>query len=496
MAENKTIIIIGGGVAGMSAGIYAQKNGFSSSIIEKHTIAGGICTAWYRKGYKFDYSIQWLVGTKEGAFHDTMEETGILGKDVEVLYADVHNRNVAKDGSDFIIYTKLRKWRRYLLNLSPHDFVAINKLCRDIRRASTLKPFADAPALRTKWRYVMNLFKSFPSIYVALRTKGMSYRDYIESLGFKNEGLKTKLLNVYGEDNFASFAFLLIMGWYLKKNAGYPMGGSLCVAQRMHQKYESLGGKMLFKKEVTEIIVENNKAKGVRLEDGTVLNADYVVSTGDGYSTIYKLLNGNYITKKIENAYRHWELFGSIVQVSFGINKVLNMDYHVQVVLSKGEKIGSNTLKHSYRILNYGFDPSMSPQGKTAILIRFESPYEFWKKLNKEEYQTEKKLIENDARRLLEKNFPGVSEYIEICDVATPLTTVRYTGAFKGSYEGFLPTKKNIINEISQKLPNLDHFYMAGQWLFPGGGIPPSVQSGKWAIQLICHDEKKKFVSK
>ena len=81
----KKILIIGGGVSGMSVGIYAQINGFDSLIIEKHSIPGGICTAWYRKKYRFDYSIQWLVGTKEGAFHDTMCETGILDENVQII---------------------------------------------------------------------------------------------------------------------------------------------------------------------------------------------------------------------------------------------------------------------------------------------------------------------------------------------------------------------------------------------------------------------------
>ena len=45
-------------------------------------------------------------------------------------------------------------------------------------------------------------------------------------------------------------------------------------------------------------------------------------------------------------------------------------------------------------------------------------------------------------------------------------------------------------------LPKLHNFYMCGQWLFPGGGLPPAAQSGKWVIQLICKKEHKKFVNK
>ena len=54
MPREKSIIIIGGGIAGLSAGCYAQMNGYQSQIFEMHHLPGGLCTAWERKGYVFD----------------------------------------------------------------------------------------------------------------------------------------------------------------------------------------------------------------------------------------------------------------------------------------------------------------------------------------------------------------------------------------------------------------------------------------------------------
>jgi hypothetical protein len=56
-----------------------------------------------------------------------------------------------------------------------------------------------------------------------------------------------------------------------------------------------------------------------------------------------------------------------------------------------------------------------------------------------------------------------------------------------------MPSSKNLMDNLNPVLPRLKKFYMAGQWLFPGGGLPPAGQSGKWAIQYICREEKKKF---
>ena len=62
--SKKIIIIIGAGIAGLSAGCYGQINGFNAGIFEMHNISGGLCTSWERKGYIFDGCIHFLMGSK------------------------------------------------------------------------------------------------------------------------------------------------------------------------------------------------------------------------------------------------------------------------------------------------------------------------------------------------------------------------------------------------------------------------------------------------
>lgn len=145
--------------------------------------------------------------------------------------------------------------------------------------------------------------------------------------------------------------------------------------------------------------------------------------------------------------------------------------------------------------MNYWFDTTMAPEGKTSIALRFESPWELWEKMDEAAYQAEKLQIAKDATALLEKEYPGILEFIEVTDVATPKTDVKYTGVKDGAYEGFFPSKHNLMKSLKMQLPKLRNFYMAGQWLYPGGGLPPSAQSGKWVIQLICKKEKQKFIA-
>jgi hypothetical protein len=207
------------------------------------------------------------------------------------------------------------------------------------------------------------------------------------------------------------------------------------------------------------------------------------------------MLEGKYLNEKISNAYKNWKLFPPLVQVSFGINKKIESEGPSEMWIVKDQSIGRTKLDNGYSFMNYSFDNTMAPEGKSVIVMRFDSQWELWKDIARADYQKEKEKIEEDARKLLEKRYPGISSFIEVCDVATPVTDVKFTGVWKGSYEGFMPSSKNLMDSLNPVLPGLNNFYMAGQWLSPGGGLPPAAQTGRWAIQLICKQERTPFKS-
>jgi len=488
------VLIIGGGVAGLSAGIYSAMNGFDTEILEMHSVAGGQCTAWDRKGYRFDYCLHWLVGTSKGAFHDIWKETHVLTDKTEIVDHEIHSQIIGKDGNPFIIYANIDRWEQYLLEIAPEDARPIRTMCREMRKSALLEPFALPPELRSPLDYLRILPKMFPIIRLVGKFGRLTCSEYFGKLNFKSERIKSALFSMYGNRNFSALAFIFMLGFFNQKNAGYIRGGSYPLAQRMVERYTSLGGRISCKKKVERIIVENHTAKGVVLTDGTILRADYVIGAADGHSMIYKMLGGNYVSKLIDHAYRNWELFSPLVQVSFGIGKELPADAPIVLDFSRDLSIGSTPLQYGYSLMNYTYDDTMAPAGKTTVVMRFESPWKIWEKLDGEAYKEEKRRIEKDAVACLESHYPGVGQFIEVVDVATPKTDVKYTGVKEGAYEGFMPARENMMKTIRMQLPQLKNFYMAGQWLFPGGGLPPSAQSGKWAVQLICKKRKQKFI--
>ncbi len=491
----KKIVIIGGGIAGLSAGIYAALNGFDTEILEMHSVAGGQCTAWDRKGFRFDYCLHWLVGTSKGPFYDIWRETNVINDQTEIIDHDIHSRIIDNHGNEFIIYSNIDQWEQYLNKMAPEDSKAIGKMCSDMRKSALLKPFAQPPDIRSPLDYIKVIPVMLPIFKVVRKFGRLTCKEYFDKLNFKNERLKSVFYDMYGNRNFSALAFIFMLGWYNQKNAGYIKGGSYPLAQRMVEKFEQIGGQISYRKRVEKIVVENNLAKGVILKDGKKVDADYVIGTSDGYTMIYKMLEGKYVSKKIDFAYKNWELFTPLVQVSFGINQSIPSEAPIIINVTKGLRIGMTDLDYGFSVMNYSYDPTMAPEGKTTIVMRYDSPWKLWENLAGVDYKNEKKQIEKDAVECLETIYPGIAAHIEVIDVATPLTDVRYTGVKDGAYEGFMPAKENMMKSLDMTLPKLQNFYMAGQWLFPGGGLPPSAQTGKWTVQLICKKEKKRFIS-
>lgn len=119
----KKIIIIGAGIAGLSAGCYARMNGYEAEIYEMHDKPGGLCTSWKREGYTIDGCIHWLIGSNpNSSFYKLWSELGaVQGR--RMLYPGVFYRYTDSDGRTLVIYCDADKLEAHLKEISPQDSV-------------------------------------------------------------------------------------------------------------------------------------------------------------------------------------------------------------------------------------------------------------------------------------------------------------------------------------------------------------------------------------
>ena len=148
----KKVAIIGAGISGLSAGCYAAMNGYRAEIFESHTLPGGLCTSWNRKGYTVDGSCHWVVGSGPGSpFHRIWEELGAL-KDRTFVDYEYFARFRDTNGREFTLYNDIDRLERHMKELSPQDAEPAEELCTLIRRFRGFgMPAGKPPSSWVRW---------------------------------------------------------------------------------------------------------------------------------------------------------------------------------------------------------------------------------------------------------------------------------------------------------------------------------------------------------
>jgi phytoene dehydrogenase-like protein len=498
-SNHKSIIIIGAGFAGMAAGIYARLNGYNAGIFEMHTLPGGLCTSWRRQGFTFDGCIHWLVGSSPASgIHDIWEQTGI-SENRKFVDLDEYFRIEDNQGRTLIFYNDVDRLEKHLLDFSPADREPINEFIDGIRMCTHFQVPSKHDSFFRKIGKRLAIFRLFLMNGKKMKTWMNTTAEEFASK-FTDPLLKEAFMQMWIPE-FSMFFMLFTFAYLHNRNAGYPIGGSRPMSEAMEARFKQLGGTVKYNSRVTGIITSDGVAKGVRLENGQEFMADRIISAADGHSTIFNLLGGTYGDRNSRTPYEKWPLFPPLIFISYGINRSFS---DVAKTVSgitfqlKEEVTICEEKRNWLQVHIFNQDPTLAPEGKTVMTVMLKTDYDYWKNLARDRmaYVEKKNEIASVLTGLLEQRFPGITEQVEVTDVATPLTFERYTGNWKGSFEGWLITPHNagtIMKPMDQTIAGLKNFYMCGQWVEPGGGLPTSVMSAQRLIKRICKEDHLKF---
>lgn len=499
--DDKSIIIIGAGFAGLSAGIYAQMNGFQTQIFEMGSLPGGLCTSWKRKGYTIDGCIHWLVGSspKSGMYRFWQEVGIVQGR--EFVNSDEFLRYEGTDGRTLILYCNVDKLEKHLLEFSPQDEALIREFTSGVRMGIVFDQSQQVASPLRKQLQRLRLMALFA-------TRGKELQKWMNTTAaqfagrFKDPLIRQALTEMWFPE-FSMFFMLFTFAYLHDQNAGYPIGGSLPMSKALEARYTSLGGVIHYKSRVEKILVEGDQAVGVRLEDGSEVRGGRVVSAADGYTTIFKMLDGQYADTKVREPYEKWPIFPPLLFIGLGVRRTFENEPKTvsgfNFPLRQPVEIG-DAIHESLPVHLFNQDPTLAPEGRSSLVVMLPSSYDYWNELAQDPaaYEEKKDQVARTVVELLEQRFPGFSEQVEMVDVATPLTFEHYTGNWKGSFEGWLITPQNasvVMKPMSQALPGLSKFFMCGQWVEPGGGLPTGVMSGRRLVQALCKQDGKKFTT-
>ena len=476
-----TAIVIGAGISGLTAGIYLQRSGITTLIVERAATPGGVSTSWKRKGYTFEGGIHWLIGAKDDIpLHQVWVETGALqdnnpvhfkdpiytlmdGEGTMPLFRDLHGLEI-KGLRDRVALWSLR----FHLACFKHFHQPIGDL-RGLK-VSQPKPFS-----------VMEYVKMLPAVLITPFLMAQSARGYAKRFG--NKRIRSLLVAVV-EPDINALSLIYTLGTFHVGDSGYPQGGSMRMAQNMAETFLSLGGEIRYQTLVEEVLPDG-EGWAVRTRDD-VLKADAVVVSADARSAIDRLfrepLRDGWATRMRAGLKTTQCMF-----LGVGVKADLSqLPRSMQIVLPHPLKVAGRTYE-TVVVNNYATSEGYAPAGCSVVTCLLHGrTYPYWKAAKAEGcYEAKKKEAMDAFLNALGEVIPEVRDAVAVTDMATPLTYERYCGTFEGSYMTDWPPLSRLHHAPLRYRKGL---YFTGQRTAYSGGLPPAAQSGRATAQAVCKD--------
>ena len=483
------ILIIGGGIAGLSAGIYARLSGHEAVICEKHFVAGGNLTGWQRGEYHIDNCIHWLTGTnKNSSLYSMWEDIGMLGEGVGIVQEN-SLISCERDGVRVSLPPSLSALRREMLSISSEDSKEINRFCNTIELIMGFDHIAGEGA--DEGVTVGRLLRGLGGImsYYGLTTGRLSQR-------FKNPALQCFITGFWGDD-FSALALLFVYATFCGRNGALPEGGSLKAAERITDRFLSLGGRLDLKREAVKVNLDGRSAVSVTFADGSVESADYIVLTTDTAVTFGKLLDKP-MPKTLKKLYDDPKLrLFSAYHAAFACD-LDRLPFEGDLIFDVPEQYVAILGTKQLILRGFSHEKSYAPNGKNilqTLTFCFEEDCREFIRLRREDpaaYKEKKNTLATLLQMLIEEHCPTLRGRLKLIDFWTPATYERFVGSKLGSFMSFAIPEKHIPIPIDGSVSGVDNLLLATQWQQSPGGLPIAAERGRAAIEKINKKEKKK----
>ncbi len=489
-------IIIGAGVGGLSCALKLSMGRKRVLLLERYSVPGGYATTFKRNGFVFESAVHCVDGLGKGGDIRNFLEDARIDKDIELVELNNFARFIYPE-HDFIADFNPNSFIDYLKKEFPREKNNIDKFFSDVE--AFYREFDKLRVSRLPmWLTIILSPIAFPRIAKTFTcTMNQFLAKYI-----KDEKAISIITGIWGfmglpPEKLSAFYFLLVFRGYYYDGTSYVKGGFLKLFQAMANKFERLGGEVKFNTTVTKIKTDKNgDIESVITDKGEEFKAKAVISGINPMDALTKLLDNDKAQGYYKKHLLAMEKSISAVQVYLGLKvpaKTLGMNEFLFFINSGyGHKEHFNASlsgdydKCSLELVDHAqIDPSLVPQGKGSLLIMVLDSYANWSGLNDEEYKKKKIEVANKLISRAEKYLSGLSQHIEVMEIATPRTMQSFTLSPEGSIYGFAQTlNQSGINRLAQAT-KVKGLFLAGAWTAPGGGVHACFISGITAADLV-----------
>ena len=475
---NYDVIIIGGGLGGLTAGAKLAREGRKVLLIEQHDRPGGCATTFTRGDFTMEVGLHEMDGPSPGDMKSRIfNELGVSGN-IEFIRVPEFYRFV-NDHLDIVM---------------PHDPAeAMNVLGREFPgETEGIKAFFNQ-ILNPKRKSGQNTGKNEPSLGA-----------FLDSI-ISNEDLKLVLLGNLGyfHDDPYSISlnyYSVAQGSYYKSAASYIKGGSQKLSDHLADFIRNNHGTVLLNHLVTGIVADGNKITGVTYRKKRTSSAGVISAFADEIIANAALPNlaeliGGEPGARLNEIISHQKPGASLLTVYFGFRRPLREigNKHYSTFIFDGavktqadilENNKSDFSCRSFTFVDYGqIDSGLGAGGKSVGAVCCIDYLSGWEHLSRAEYKKRKEEAAKIFIRRLEKLIPGITSEIEYYEAGTPATVKRFTLNPGGAVYGFAQVPEKPVINLSGIFDNL---HIASAWGNTGGGFSGAIFGGfLCAINLL-----------
>lgn len=492
------VIVIGSGIGGLSCAALLARYGFDVTVIESYSLPGGAAHGFERNGFKFDSGPSLYSGLSYRPSSNPLRQVlDAIGEELPCVTYDTWGCCLPE--GDFDNSVGANQFYSVLTRLRDDNAVAewreLQRVMEPLMRAATAIPPAalrfDVGAAITVGRFAPSLVKHavnvnkltgpFSRIMDGV-VKDPFIRNWLDLLCFLLSGLPADGTST------AEVAFMFA-DWYRPNVVlDYPVGGSGALVDALVRGLQRHGGRLILGTHVEQVLVESNRAVGVRLRGGKEFRASRAVVSNTSVWDTLKLLPEGAVPKRFR-ARQATPSCDSFMHLHLGINtQGLRSDLacHYAVVNNwvSGVKAPQNVVAVSIPSV---LDPSLAPPGKHVIHVYTpgNEPYDLWQGMDirSQDYARQKQLRSVVMWQALERIIPDIRDRCEVTLVGTPLTHERFLRRHRGSYGPAIKAGVGIFPGPGTPLPGL---LCCGDSTFPGIGLPAVAASGMIAANTLA----------
>jgi phytoene dehydrogenase-like protein len=432
ITKDYDVVVIGSGLAGMTAANKLAMNGRNVLLLESHNKLGGFAT-WFKRqkgDHIFDVSLH--------GFPVGMIKTCKKYWSREIAERIVQVKSVRFMNPQFEIETDFTK-EHYISVLRDKFGVEEEKVIGFFDELAAMNFYDDSGMTNGE------LFEKF------FPKRNDIHRFLMEPIVYANGSTLEDPAITYG----IVFSNFMSKGVYIFK------GGTDVLIGMMRDELIKNGVDIKLHSKVDDVVIEDRKVKAIRLGDTTVKTRS-VLSNSNLLSTVFKLAGSENFDPEYVKKAKEVRLNTSSCQVFMGIKEGETIpdigelvfysddqDFNTDLILSP--EVGSQTFSVYY--------PEIRPQrpDRYAVVSSSNARYEDWQNLSEEEYNAKKEKVTERALSTLEKIIPGVREKIDYVDCSTPLTVEKYTHHNKGASFGTKFEGLPISMEMHKQVDGLFH---------------------------------------